>query len=84
LELLSALAGYAAVAIEQGRLTAKIREERAARERLEHYLSPAVATRILSEGETFAQEVEATILFADIVGFSRLAERLGPAAVAIC
>jgi adenylate cyclase len=82
LELLSALAGYAAVAIEQSRLAAKVREERSARERLEHYLSPAVATRILSEGETVAQEVEATIVFADIVGFSRLAERMEPAAVA--
>jgi adenylate cyclase len=82
LELLSALAGYAAVAIEQSRLAARVREERSARERLEHYLSPAVATRILSEGETVAQEVEATIVFADIVGFSRLAERMEPAAVA--
>src|SRR3989449_4892034 len=82
LELLSALANYAAVAIEQARLNQKIRDERFARERLEKYFSPSVVARILSEGEKEAQELEATILFADIVGFTRLAERMTPPAVA--
>src|SRR2546422_3704263 len=72
LELLPALANYAAVAIEQARLNQKIRDERFARERLEKYFSPSVVARILSEGEKEAQELEATILFADIVGFTRL------------
>jgi adenylate cyclase len=82
LELLSALANYAAVAIEQARLNQKIRDERFARERLEKYFSPSVVARILSEGEKEAQELEATILFADIVGFTRLAEKMTPPAVA--
>src|SRR5207244_1387575 len=76
LELLSALANYAAVAIEQARLNEKIRDERFARERLEKYFSPSVVARILSEGEKEAQELEATILFADIVGFTRLAAKM--------
>ncbi len=82
LELLSALANYAAVAIEQARLNEKIRDERFARERLEKYFSPSVVARILSEGEKEAQELEATILFADIVGFTRLAAKMTPPAVA--
>ena len=82
LELLSALANYAAVAIEQARLNERIRDERFARERLEKYFSPSVVTRILSEGEKEVQELEASILFADIVSFTRLAEKMSPPAVA--
>jgi adenylate cyclase len=82
LELLSALSNYAAVAIQQASLNKKIQQEKVARERLEKYFSPSIATRILSEGEKEAQELEATVLFADIVGFTRLAERLDPPSVA--
>jgi adenylate cyclase len=82
LELLTAMANYAAIAIEQTALSEKIREEHLARERLEKYFSPAVVTRILSEGEPAVEELEATVLFADIVGFSRLSERMKPRDVA--
>jgi adenylate cyclase len=82
LDLLTAMSNYAAVAIEQSCLNEKIREEHLARERLEKYFSPAVVTRILSEGERDVQELEATVVFADIVGFSRLTEKMQPREVA--
>jgi adenylate cyclase len=82
LELLSALSNYAAVAIQQASLNKKIQQEKVARERLEKYFSPSIATRILSEGEKEAQELESSVLFADIVGFTRLAERMDAPSVA--
>ena len=82
LELLSALSNYAAVAIQQASLNKKVQEERVARERLEKYFSPNVATRILSEGEKEVQELEVSVLFADIVGFTPMAEKMSPPSVA--
>jgi adenylate cyclase len=82
LELLTAMSNYAAVAIEQAALNDKIREEQSARERLEKYFSPSVVTRILSEGERDVEELEATVVFADIVGFCGLAEKMNPRDVA--
>jgi adenylate cyclase len=82
LELLSALSNYAAIAIQQASLNKKVQQEKVARERLEKYFSPSIATRILSEGEKEATELEASVLFADIVGFTRIAERMEPPAVA--
>lgn len=82
LELLSALANYAAVAIQQASLNKKIQTERMARERFEKYFSPSVVTRILSEGEMEVQELEATVIFADIVGFTPRAEKMDPPSIA--
>jgi adenylate cyclase len=83
LELLSALANYAAVAIERANLNKKIQKERVARERFEKYFSPSVITRIMSEGEMEVQELEATVIFADIVGFTPRAEKMDPPSVAL-
>ena len=82
LELLSALSNYAAVAIQQASLNKKVQEEKIARQRLEKYFSPNVATRILSEGERDVQELEVSVLFADIVGFTPMAEKMSPQSVA--
>jgi len=87
LDLLTALGGYAAVGIQQADLRAAIEAGRIARSRLERYHSPSVVERIVSaaEGEAFAlevREVEATILFADLVGFTSMSEGMSPRDVA--
>ncbi len=84
LDLLSALANYAAVAIERANMNKRVQDEKLKRGRFEKYFSPSVVTRILSEGEKDeVQELEASIVFADIVGFTPMAEKLGdPRAVA--
>jgi adenylate cyclase len=82
LELLSALSNYAAVAIEQANLNKRVQKEKLVRERFEKYFSPSVLTRILSEGEMEVQELEATVIFADIVGFTPRAEKMDPPSIA--
>jgi adenylate cyclase len=89
LDLLTALANYAAVAVERARLNAKIQAEERKRERLARFLSPQVTSRILAASESQAmllgapEDREVTVLFADIVGFTGLAEKMSPAAVAL-
>ncbi|MFN7975248.1 MAG: adenylate/guanylate cyclase domain-containing protein [Acidobacteriota bacterium] len=87
LGLLTALSNYAAVGIERARLNAAVESERALRNRLERYHSPNVVKRILegtssAEGEDDAKEMEITVLFSDVVGFTPLSETLAPAEVA--
>ena len=86
LDLLTALANFAGVAIERARLGARVNEEIRRRERLERYHSPAVVNRILegnADIDTFlAQEREVSVLFADLVGFTALSEDLTPAQTA--
>ena len=77
---LTALANYAAIGIEQARLNEKIKEEVKRRSQLERYHSPSVISRMMNSAETDidAQEVEASILFSDIVGFTGMSERMEP------
>jgi adenylate cyclase len=87
LDLLTVLANFAAIAIEQARLTARINEEIRRRERLQRYHSPAVVNRIFEAGAEvdtafLAQERDVSVLFADIVGFTALSEHLTPAQTA--
>jgi len=85
LDLLTALANYAAVAIERARLNERIRAEEAVRARLQRYHSPAVIEAVLGDPQRSDREValrETTILFADIVGFTPLCESLPPDEVA--
>lgn len=85
LDLLTALANYAAVAIERAKLNEKIRVEQAARDRLVRYHSPAVIDAVLSQPGHEGMAVtlkETSILFADIVGFSARCETLPPEEVA--
>jgi adenylate cyclase len=85
LEVFTALANYAAVAISQARLAEQLREESRRRERLARYHSPAVVDRVLAreseDGEMRAQERDLSVLFVDIVGFTTLAEHLTPTEV---
>ncbi len=87
LDILQALSSYAAVAIAQARLSARILEETRQRELLQRYHSAAVVDRILAsrggvDGGLVAEERDVSVLFADVVGFTTRAERMSPSAVA--
>jgi adenylate cyclase len=89
LDLLSALANYGAVAVERARLNQKILAEEKKRERLGRFLSPQVTSRILATSESQGAALgvpevkEVSVLFADIVGFTGMSEKMSPAAVAL-
>jgi adenylate cyclase len=89
LDLLTALANYAAVAVERARLNQKIQAEEKKRERLGRFLSPQVASRILAASDTQGSALgdpevrEVSVLFADISGFTSVAEKMSPSAVAL-
>jgi len=88
LELLAIMSNYAAVGIEHARLNARVQEEMKKRAKLERYHSPSVISRILGSPESAGeasfdlQEKEVSVLFADIVGFTSMAEKLDPQQVA--
>ncbi len=87
LDLLTALANYAAVAIDRARLNDHIREARRVRERLERYHSPAVVEAIVGRHRTGSDEErhetrEVSILFTDMVGFTARCEGMEPPDVA--
>ncbi len=89
LDVLTALANYAAVAVERARLNQKIVAEEKKRERLGRFLSPQVASRILAASDAQSAELgapevrEVSVLFADIVGFTTVSEKMSPSAVAL-
>ncbi|HDG98552.1 MAG TPA: GAF domain-containing protein, partial [Desulfobacterales bacterium] len=89
LELLKAIAGQMALIIEQASLNEQIRQEEQMRSRLERFHSPQVVEMILSGGQETKdnimepKELTATILFADIIDFTPLAEKLPPQEVNI-
>ncbi len=89
LDLLCALANHAAVAVEHARLNQTIRAEEKKRERLSRFLSPQVTRRILAAPDAQSAVLgvpdvrEVSVLFADIVGFTTMSEKMSPAAVAL-
>src|SRR5262245_13903295 len=89
LDMLTALANYAAVAVERARLNQKIVAEEKKRERLGRFLSPQVTNRILATSDSQGHELgapelrEVTVLFADIVGFTSMSEKMSPSTVAL-
>ena len=80
LDLLTALANFAAVAIERARLHDRVAEEKRIRGRLERYHSPQVIEEIITEAEATGDQAVrtkvVTILFADIVGFTGWSEKM--------
>ena len=85
LDVLTTLANYVAVAVERIRYAKKAELERLARTRLERYHSPGVIEEVLrrgDEGMRSLQSAEATVLFADLVGFTAFAENAPPERVA--
>lgn len=87
LSFFSALANLVASSVQRWLLTQKLRNEAAIRQRLERYHSPAVVQQLITvgalpEGRLPPAEGEISILFADIVGFTALSERLSPVRIA--
>lgn len=86
LDLLTALANFAAVAIERAQLSEKIEQERKIRSKMERYHSPAVIDEIVkgavSTDESEIRSSEISILFADISGFTSVSETKKPEEVA--
>lgn len=83
----STLANLVASSVQRWLLTRKLRSEESIRHRLERYHSPAVVQQMmtagtLENGRIPPQESEISILFADIVGFTALSERLSPSHIA--
>lgn len=86
LDLLTALANFAAVAIERAQLSEKVEQEQKIRARMERYHSPAVVEEIvkgsISTDDREIRNAELSILFADISGFTTVSETKKPEEVA--
>ncbi len=86
LEVLTVLGLMVAAGIAQISLRGDVARERSMRERLARYNSPRVVEQIMKlaprqEDEMLAEEYEVSVLFADITGFSALAESWSAAEV---
>jgi adenylate cyclase len=83
LHALSTLALLSAVAVEKAALRDGLRREKEVRSHLARYSSPAVVERIVAGSELAARsmaadESEVTVLFADLTGFTAMAESMKP------
>jgi len=82
LDILTALANFAAVALERAFLTRRMEDEKRIRTQLARYHSPAIVEQIIrGKGNTTsilaaAAVPDLTLLFADLAGFSTLSERM--------
>jgi adenylate cyclase len=81
--MLTALANFAAVAIERAQLSEKIEQEKKIRAKLERYHSPGVVDEIVKGAiaaidESEIKSAEVSILFADISGFTTISETKKP------
>jgi adenylate cyclase len=79
LEVLTVLGLMVAAGIAQISLRSDVARERTMRQRLARYNSPQVVEQIMKltprqEGEMLADEYDVSVLFADLTGFSALAE----------
>ncbi|HEX4962119.1 MAG TPA: adenylate/guanylate cyclase domain-containing protein [Thermoanaerobaculia bacterium] len=85
IDVLTTLANYVAVAVERIRYAKKAEFEKLVRTRLERYHSPAVIEEVLRRGDEGMQRLQsahASVLFADLVGFTAFAENAPPEIVA--
>ncbi len=87
LSFFSALANLVASSVQRWLLVEKLKTEEVIRQRLERYHSPAVvqqliAVRRLPNGRLPPRESEISILFADLVGFTAISERVTPTEIA--
>jgi adenylate cyclase len=87
LSFFSALANLVASSVQRWLLVEKLKTEEVIRHRLERYHSPAVVQQLISvgglpNGRLAPAETEISILFADLVGFTAISERVTPTEVA--
>ncbi len=87
LSFFSTLANLVASSVQRWLLTNKLQEEANIRHKLERYHSPTVvqhliAQGVLDNGRIVPIETDISILFADIVGFTALSEKLSPQDIA--
>ncbi|OUL34166.1 adenylate cyclase [Nostoc sp. T09] len=87
LSFFSALANLVASSVQRWLLVDKLKNEEVIRHRLERYHSPAVVQQLISvgrlpDGRLSPAESEISILFADLVGFTAISERVTPTAIA--
>ncbi len=82
LDILTALANLAAVALERAMLTKSVEDEKRIRTQLARYHSPAIVDEIVKGKEHTTSVLSAssvpdlTLLFADIVGFTTMCEKI--------
>ncbi len=79
LDFLIAFSGIAAVAIENGQLAVRIRQEALARSNFERFFTPHLAARIASSPDAVklgGDKRKVAILFSDIRGFTALSETM--------
>ncbi|MBW4563320.1 MAG: FHA domain-containing protein [Mojavia pulchra JT2-VF2] len=87
LSFFSALANLVASSVQRWLLVDKLKNEEVIRHRLERYHSPAVVQQLISvnrlpDGRLLPAETEISVLFADLVGFTAISERVTPTAIA--
>jgi adenylate cyclase len=85
LQFLVAFSGLAAVAIQNSRYAEQARREALVRSNFERYFAPDVAAEIIRQKTPIQPGGERraiTVLFADIRGFTAIAERMSPDAIA--
>jgi adenylate cyclase len=87
LSFFSALANLVASSVQRWLLVEKLKSQEVIRQRLERYHSPAVVQQLIAvgalpDGRLPPKESEISILFADLVGFTEIAERLKPTQIA--
>ena len=82
-DLVTAIAHMAAVGVEGFRLKEKVQNEERVRKVLERFHAPAVVERVIADIASgnkvgHMEPKEATVMFADITGFTALTERVPP------
>jgi adenylate cyclase len=87
LSFFSTLANLVASSVQRWLLTYKLQGEANIRHKLERYHSPTVvqhliAQGVLDNGRIIPIETDISILFADLVGFTALSEKLSPTEIA--